>query len=132
MDGEDLVPRDPAVQEAGIARVNTSCRARVSFRLFDLLWGCNNIKPVRDGQKILSPSSTQMSQMSLVRVILICIQAACNHKAFTPPSPSIAKGVTRFSTDEPYLLQIAPLIAKVDIAHSLILSREALTFVLFN
>ncbi|KAJ6547668.1 hypothetical protein B0H19DRAFT_954057 [Mycena capillaripes] len=51
--------------------------------------------------------------MSLVRVILICIQAVCNHKAFTPPNPSIAKGVTRFNTDEPYLLQIAPLIAQL-------------------
>ncbi|KAJ7172370.1 hypothetical protein C8R46DRAFT_894854 [Mycena filopes] len=51
--------------------------------------------------------------MALVRVILICIQAGCNQMAFTPPNPSIAPGVSRFNTDEPYLLQIAPLIAKL-------------------
>ncbi|KAJ7774943.1 hypothetical protein B0H16DRAFT_1303911 [Mycena metata] len=51
--------------------------------------------------------------MSLVRVILICIQAVCNQMAFTPPNPSIAPGVSRFNTDQPYLLQIAPLIAKL-------------------
>ncbi|KAJ6596995.1 hypothetical protein DFH09DRAFT_1071942 [Mycena vulgaris] len=51
--------------------------------------------------------------MSLVRVILIGTQAACNHMAFTPPNPSIAKGVSRFHTDELYLLQIAPLISKI-------------------
>ncbi|KAJ7905614.1 hypothetical protein B0H14DRAFT_17572 [Mycena olivaceomarginata] len=54
-----------------------------------------------------------MSQMPLVRVVLICVQAACNHMAFTPPNRSIAKGVSRFNTDEPYLLQIAPLVAKL-------------------
>ncbi|KAJ7125453.1 hypothetical protein C8R43DRAFT_898533 [Mycena crocata] len=51
--------------------------------------------------------------MSLLRVLLVCIQAACNHAAFTPPNPSIAKGVSRFHTSEPYLLQIAPFISKV-------------------
>ncbi|KAJ7219378.1 hypothetical protein GGX14DRAFT_591839, partial [Mycena pura] len=50
---------------------------------------------------------------ALIRVVLICVQAICNHRAFMPPCPSIAKGVTRFYTDEPYLLQIAPMIAKL-------------------
>ncbi|KAF7338215.1 Protein-S-isoprenylcysteine O-methyltransferase [Mycena venus] len=54
-----------------------------------------------------------MSQMPLLRIILICIQATSNHMAFTPPNRSIAKGVSRFNTDEPYLLQIAPLVAKL-------------------
>ncbi|KAJ7685295.1 hypothetical protein DFH06DRAFT_1028839 [Mycena polygramma] len=51
--------------------------------------------------------------IALVRLFLICIQAVCNHMAFVPPNPSIAKGVRRFNTDEPYLLQIAPAIAKL-------------------
>ncbi|KAJ7046900.1 hypothetical protein C8F04DRAFT_1062108 [Mycena alexandri] len=54
-----------------------------------------------------------MSQMALVRVTLICIQAVCNQMAFTPPNPSIAPGVSRFNIDQPYLLQIAPLVAKL-------------------
>ncbi|KAF8212127.1 hypothetical protein K438DRAFT_1902945 [Mycena galopus ATCC 62051] len=51
--------------------------------------------------------------MPLVRVVLICVQAVCNQMAFTPPNRSIAKGVSRFNTDEPYLLQIAPLVAQL-------------------
>ncbi|KAJ7709801.1 hypothetical protein B0H17DRAFT_915497 [Mycena rosella] len=51
--------------------------------------------------------------MSLVRAILIVIQAICNQMAFTPPNPSVAKGVSRFHTNEPYLLQIAPFISRV-------------------
>ncbi|KAJ7109487.1 hypothetical protein C8R44DRAFT_289465 [Mycena epipterygia] len=54
-----------------------------------------------------------ITEMSLLRVTLICIQAGCNHLAFTPPHPSIAKGVSRFHTDEAYLLQIAPFISRV-------------------
>ncbi|KAJ6502453.1 hypothetical protein C8R45DRAFT_1070886 [Mycena sanguinolenta] len=54
-----------------------------------------------------------MPQTPLLRIILICVQAICNHMAFTPPNRSIVKGVSRFNTDEPYLLQIAPLVAKL-------------------
>ncbi|KAF8074187.1 hypothetical protein FPV67DRAFT_1666898 [Lyophyllum atratum] len=49
--------------------------------------------------------------MSLARVALIFAQAACNHLACTPPNPTPAKG--RYHTEEPFILQIAPLIFKI-------------------
>ncbi|GLB39484.1 putative class VI-like SAM-binding methyltransferase superfamily, isoprenylcysteine carboxyl methyltransferase family protein [Lyophyllum shimeji] len=49
--------------------------------------------------------------MSLARVTLVLIQAACNHLACTPPNPTPQKH--RYHTDEPFILQIAPLIFKI-------------------
>ncbi|KAG6811616.1 hypothetical protein H0H92_006631 [Tricholoma furcatifolium] len=49
--------------------------------------------------------------MSLTRVILVTIQAVCNHYACTPPNPTPAKG--RYHTEELFILQIAPLVFKI-------------------
>ncbi|KAK7020530.1 protein-S-isoprenylcysteine O-methyltransferase [Favolaschia claudopus] len=54
-----------------------------------------------------------VDSLSAFRILLICTQAILNHLAFTPPNRSVAKGVSRFNTDQHYLLQIAPLIAKL-------------------
>ncbi|KAJ7271883.1 hypothetical protein B0H12DRAFT_1008266 [Mycena haematopus] len=70
--------------------------------------------------------------MPLVRVMLICVQAICNHMAFTPPNRSIAKGVSRFNTDEPYLLQIAPLVAKLHQRMVWFSASFEILFYLFN
>lgn len=51
--------------------------------------------------------------MSLARVALVVIQAVCNQLACTPPNPTPAKG--RYHTEELYILQIAPLIFKVNL-----------------
>ncbi|KAF9078554.1 hypothetical protein BDP27DRAFT_1309752 [Rhodocollybia butyracea] len=48
--------------------------------------------------------------MSLIRVSLVIIQALANHWAFTSPNPTQEK--SRYHTEEPYILQIAPLIFK--------------------
>ncbi|KAF7304778.1 Protein-S-isoprenylcysteine O-methyltransferase [Mycena kentingensis (nom. inval.)] len=48
-----------------------------------------------------------------LRLILIHTQAWFNQWAFTPPNPSVGKGVSRYYPDQPYLLQIAPLVAKL-------------------
>ncbi|KAJ6623548.1 hypothetical protein B0H10DRAFT_1786420 [Mycena sp. CBHHK59/15] len=58
--------------------------------------------------------------MSLLRVILVGVQAASNHLAFTPPNPSSSKGVSRFHTEELYVLQIAPFISKCCAAFELL------------
>ncbi|KAF8236633.1 hypothetical protein L208DRAFT_1251306 [Tricholoma matsutake] len=49
--------------------------------------------------------------MSLARITLLIVQAACNQQACTPPNPTPSKG--RYHTDELYILQIAPLIFKI-------------------
>ncbi|KAJ7751808.1 hypothetical protein DFH07DRAFT_745298 [Mycena maculata] len=51
--------------------------------------------------------------MSLLRLALIGIEAVCNQMAFTPPNPSVAPKLTRFHTEEPYFLQMAPFISRV-------------------
>lgn len=53
--------------------------------------------------------------MSLARVVLAVVQALFNQRASTPPVPTPAKG--RYHTEELYILQIAPFIFKVRVAH---------------
>ena len=56
--------------------------------------------------------------MSLARVMLLAIQATCNHLACTLPNPTpSAKG--RYHMDELYILQVGPLIYSVCHAYSL-------------
>lgn len=47
----------------------------------------------------------------LIRSTLVLIQALSNHRAFLPPNKTPEKG--RYHTEEPYVLQMAPLIFKV-------------------
>ena len=47
----------------------------------------------------------------LIRAALVLVQAMSNHRAFLPPNQTPEKG--RYHTEEPYVLQIAPLIFKV-------------------
>lgn len=47
----------------------------------------------------------------LIRSTLVLIQALNNHRAFLPPNKTPEKG--RYHTEEPYVLQMAPLIFKV-------------------
>lgn len=54
--------------------------------------------------------------MSFFRVALISIQAISNQLAYTPPNPTHPNN--RYHTEEPYALQIAPLIFKI---HQIIL-----------
>ncbi|KAJ6461932.1 hypothetical protein C8R47DRAFT_1159025 [Mycena vitilis] len=54
--------------------------------------------------------------MSLSRVVLVCIQAAFNEMACTPPNPTPEKG--KYHTDTLYIFRIAPLILRI---HQLIL-----------
>ncbi|KAJ7088516.1 hypothetical protein B0H15DRAFT_949699 [Mycena belliarum] len=54
--------------------------------------------------------------MSLVRVVLVLVQAAFNELACTPPNPTPEKG--RYHTDTHVLVRIAPLILRI---HQLLL-----------
>ncbi|RDB23118.1 hypothetical protein Hypma_009919 [Hypsizygus marmoreus] len=49
--------------------------------------------------------------MSLVRAMLVTIQAISNQIACTPPNPTPLKG--RYHTEEMFILQIAPLVFKI-------------------
>lgn len=58
-------------------------------------------------------SSPASSVMSLARVALVVLQALSNQWALTPPNPTLPKD--RYHTEELYILQIAPLIFKVNL-----------------
>ena len=47
----------------------------------------------------------------LIRAALVLVQVLSNHRAFLPPNKTPEKG--RYHTEEPYVLQIAPLVFKV-------------------
>jgi hypothetical protein len=49
--------------------------------------------------------------MSLVRAVLIAIQAIANHVANTAPNPSPTEG--RYHTDELFIFRIAPQVFEV-------------------
>ncbi|KAJ7741515.1 hypothetical protein DFH07DRAFT_52714 [Mycena maculata] len=70
--------------------------------------------------------------MSLLRLTLIGIQAVCNQMAFTPPNPSIAPRVTRFHTEEPYFLQMAPFISRIHMRAVYIIAAFESLYCLFT
>lgn len=67
----------------------------------------------RQGTLLLALLPVPSSSMSLLRVLLVAAQSLGNQRACTPPNPTPSQG--RYHTEELYILQIAPLVFKVQI-----------------